>query len=52
MAFMKSVVQVTKAINNIKDLEDFHFAQKTTLTSIIVVSWMRHLLGPGPGFGV
>ncbi|XP_011726346.2 maestro heat-like repeat-containing protein family member 2A isoform X4 [Macaca nemestrina] len=36
MAFMKSVVQVTKAINNIKDLEDFHFAQKTTLTSIIV----------------
>uniref|UniRef100_A0A2R9CP78 Maestro heat like repeat family member 2A n=2 Tax=Pan TaxID=9596 RepID=A0A2R9CP78_PANPA len=36
MAFMKSVVQVTKAINNIKDLEDFHFAQKTTLTTIIV----------------
>uniref|UniRef100_A0A2K5QWQ7 Maestro heat like repeat family member 2A n=1 Tax=Cebus imitator TaxID=2715852 RepID=A0A2K5QWQ7_CEBIM len=36
MAFIKSVVQVTKAINNIKDLEDFQFAQKTTLTSIIV----------------
>uniref|UniRef100_G3QJI1 Maestro heat like repeat family member 2A n=1 Tax=Gorilla gorilla gorilla TaxID=9595 RepID=G3QJI1_GORGO len=36
MAFMKSVVQVTKAINNIKDLEDFHFARKMTLTTIIV----------------
>ncbi|KAK2108260.1 Maestro heat-like repeat-containing protein member 2A [Saguinus oedipus] len=36
MAFMKSVVQVTEAINNIKNLEDFQFAQKTTLTSIIV----------------
>lgn len=38
MAFMKSVVQVTCAIKNIKDLEDFQFAQKTTLTAIIMVS--------------
>nr|XP_044607410.1 maestro heat-like repeat-containing protein family member 2A isoform X2 [Equus asinus] len=37
MAFMKSVVQVTNAIKNIKDLEDFQFAQKTTLTAMIMV---------------
>lgn len=35
---MKSVVQVTDAIKNIKDLEDFQFAQKATLTGIIMVS--------------
>ncbi|XP_055280209.1 maestro heat-like repeat-containing protein family member 2A [Moschus berezovskii] len=35
LAFMKSVVQVTNAIKNIKDLEDFQFAQKATLTRII-----------------
>lgn len=44
MAFMKSVVQVTNAIENLKDPEDFQFAQKPTLTAILVVSW-----GPGPG---
>lgn len=43
MAFMKSVVQVTNAIENLKDPEDFQFAQKTTLTAILVVS-----RGPGP----
>ncbi|XP_019483814.1 PREDICTED: maestro heat-like repeat-containing protein family member 2A [Hipposideros armiger] len=36
MAFMKSVVQVTNAIKNVKDLGDFQFAQKTTLTAIIM----------------
>ncbi|KAI4549823.1 hypothetical protein MG293_002153 [Ovis ammon polii] len=36
LAFMKSVVQVTDAIKNIKDLEDFQFAQKATLTGIIM----------------
>ncbi|XP_006171221.1 maestro heat-like repeat-containing protein family member 2A isoform X1 [Tupaia chinensis] len=36
MAFMKSVVQITKAIQSLRDLEDFQFAQKTTLTGIIV----------------
>ncbi|XP_044922736.1 maestro heat-like repeat-containing protein family member 2A [Mustela putorius furo] len=38
MAFMKSVVQVTTAIKNIKDLEDFQFAQKMTLTGIIIAT--------------
>ncbi|XP_073733031.1 maestro heat-like repeat-containing protein family member 2A isoform X2 [Callorhinus ursinus] len=38
MAFMKSVVQVTNAIKNIKDLEDFQFAQKMTLTGIIMAT--------------
>ena len=38
MAFMKSVVQVTKAVENLRDTEDFQFAQKTTLTAILVVS--------------
>ncbi|XP_061062043.1 maestro heat-like repeat-containing protein family member 2A isoform X2 [Eubalaena glacialis] len=37
MAFMKSVVQVTDAVKNIKDLEDFQFAPKATLTGIIMV---------------
>ncbi|KAF6115083.1 maestro heat like repeat family member 2A [Phyllostomus discolor] len=36
MAFMKSVVQVTKAVENLGDTEDFQFAQKTTLTAILV----------------
>ncbi|XP_066089105.1 maestro heat-like repeat-containing protein family member 2A [Saccopteryx bilineata] len=36
MAFMKSVVQVTSAIENLKDPEDFQFTQKTTLTAILV----------------
>nr|KAF6496503.1 maestro heat like repeat family member 2A [Rousettus aegyptiacus] len=35
MAFMKSVAQVTSAIKNVKDLEDFQFGQKTTLTAIV-----------------
>uniref|UniRef100_A0A2K6FDH7 Maestro heat like repeat family member 2A n=1 Tax=Propithecus coquereli TaxID=379532 RepID=A0A2K6FDH7_PROCO len=35
MAFMKSIVQVTNAVNNIKDLEDFQYAPKTALTGII-----------------
>nr|XP_012647029.1 maestro heat-like repeat-containing protein family member 2A isoform X3 [Microcebus murinus] len=35
MAFMKSVVQVTNAVNSIKDLEDFQYAQKTALTGIV-----------------
>lgn len=38
MAFMKSVAQVTSAIRNIKDLEDFQLVQKTTLTAIVMVS--------------
>lgn len=38
MAFMKSVVQVTKAIKSIQDLEDFQFTHKSALTSLIVVS--------------
>lgn len=38
MAFMKSVAQVTSAIKNVKDLEDFQFGQKTTLTAIVTVS--------------
>ncbi|XP_039090491.1 maestro heat-like repeat-containing protein family member 2A [Hyaena hyaena] len=38
MAFMKSVAQVTNAIKNIKDLEDFEFAQKMTLTGIIIAT--------------
>lgn len=38
MAFMKSIVQVTSAIRNIKDLEDFRFAPKQTLTGLVVVS--------------
>ncbi|XP_075807834.1 maestro heat-like repeat-containing protein family member 2A [Microtus pennsylvanicus] len=37
MAFMKSVVQVTKAIKSIQDLEDFQFTHKSALTSLIVV---------------
>ncbi|CAI9152513.1 unnamed protein product [Rangifer tarandus platyrhynchus] len=36
LAFMKSVVQVTDAIKNSKDLEDFQFSQKATLTGIIM----------------
>lgn len=47
MAFMKSVAQVTNAIKNIKDLEDFEFAQKMTLTGIIIVSWVGGFLAPG-----
>ncbi|XP_008570486.1 PREDICTED: maestro heat-like repeat-containing protein family member 2A [Galeopterus variegatus] len=50
MAFMKSVVQVTSAIKNVKDLEDFQFAQKTTLTGIIMAIIKAepadHLLSP------
>lgn len=42
MAFMKSVVQISSAIENLKGPGDFQFAQKTTLTAIIVVSG-----GPG-----
>ncbi|XP_044890591.1 maestro heat-like repeat-containing protein family member 2A isoform X4 [Felis catus] len=38
MAFLKSVVQVTDAIRNIKDLEDFEFAQKMSLTGIIIAT--------------
>ncbi|KAL6070320.1 hypothetical protein STEG23_008574 [Scotinomys teguina] len=36
MAFVKSVVQVTSAIESIKDLEDFQFTYKSALTSLIV----------------
>lgn len=36
---MKSVVQVTGAIRSIKEQEDFHFAQKSTLTHLVMVSW-------------
>ncbi|XP_008136942.3 maestro heat-like repeat-containing protein family member 2A [Eptesicus fuscus] len=36
MAFMKSVVQISNAIENLKGPGDFQFAQKTTLTAIIV----------------
>ncbi|XP_016060098.1 PREDICTED: maestro heat-like repeat-containing protein family member 2A [Miniopterus natalensis] len=36
MAFLKSVVQVTGAIENLKGLENFQFSQKTTLTAIVV----------------
>ncbi|XP_060049806.1 maestro heat-like repeat-containing protein family member 2A isoform X2 [Erinaceus europaeus] len=35
MAFMKSVIQVTCAIKKVKDLEDFQFSQKMSVTSII-----------------
>lgn len=52
MAFMKSVVQVTTAIKNIKDLEDFQFAQKMTLTGIIIVSWVGGFLGVGRFLGL
>lgn len=52
MAFMKSVVQVANAIKNIKDLEDFQFAQKMTLTGIIMVSWVGGFLGPGRFWGL
>ncbi|XP_042851655.1 maestro heat-like repeat-containing protein family member 2A isoform X5 [Panthera tigris] len=38
MAFLKSVVQVTDAIGNIKELEDFEFAQKMSLTGIIIAT--------------
>lgn len=44
---MKSVVQVTGAVRNIKDLEDFPFAHKATLTGIIMVSRVRGFLHPG-----
>ncbi|XP_023578008.1 maestro heat-like repeat-containing protein family member 2A [Octodon degus] len=37
MAFMKSIVQVTTAVRNIKDLGDFQFAPKPTLTDLIMV---------------
>ena len=43
MAFTKSAVQVTDAVKNIKDLEDFQFAPKATLTGIIMVSWVGGL---------
>ncbi|XP_070279352.1 maestro heat-like repeat-containing protein family member 2A [Myotis yumanensis] len=36
MAFMKSVVQISNAIENLKGPGDFQFAQKMTLTAIIV----------------
>uniref|UniRef100_G1PWU3 Maestro heat like repeat family member 2A n=1 Tax=Myotis lucifugus TaxID=59463 RepID=G1PWU3_MYOLU len=36
MAFMKSVVQISSAIENLKGPGDFQFAQKMTLTAIIV----------------
>lgn len=52
MAFMKSVVQVTSTIKNIKDLEDFQFAQKMTLTGIIMVSWVGGFLGLGQFWGL
>lgn len=42
MAFMKSVVQISSAIENLKGPGDFQFAHKATLTAIIMVSW-----GPG-----
>lgn len=44
VAFMKSVVQVTNAIRNIKDVE-FQFSHKSTLTGLIMVSWVG-LLSP------
>lgn len=40
MAFMKSVMQLTTAIRNVKDLEGLSFAPKSTLTGLIVVSWV------------
>ncbi|KAM5228684.1 maestro heat-like repeat-containing protein family member 2A [Ctenodactylus gundi] len=50
VAFLKSVVQVTGAIRSIKDLEDFQFSQKTTLTglvmAIIKVEPTDHLVSP------
>ncbi|XP_054426726.1 maestro heat-like repeat-containing protein family member 2A [Pteronotus mesoamericanus] len=36
MAFMKSVVQVANAIRNLRDPEDFQFAQKAALTTILL----------------
>ncbi|XP_006760727.1 PREDICTED: maestro heat-like repeat-containing protein family member 2A [Myotis davidii] len=36
MAFMKSVVQISNAIENLKGPGDFQFAQKMTLTAIIM----------------
>lgn len=51
MAFMKSVMQIANAIRNITDLEDFQFAQKTTLTAILMVS-LWHFLGPGGCWGL
>ncbi|XP_013012759.2 maestro heat-like repeat-containing protein family member 2A [Cavia porcellus] len=36
MAFMKSVMQLTTAIRNVKDLEGLSFAPKSTLTGLIV----------------
>uniref|UniRef100_G3UEQ0 Maestro heat like repeat family member 2A n=1 Tax=Loxodonta africana TaxID=9785 RepID=G3UEQ0_LOXAF len=35
LAFMKSIMQVANAIKNVEYLEDFQFAQKATVTSII-----------------
>ena len=52
MAFLKSVVQVTDAIGNIKELEDFEFAQKMSLTGIIIVSRVRGVLAPGWFWGL
>ncbi|XP_058433553.1 maestro heat-like repeat-containing protein family member 2A [Marmota monax] len=50
MAFMKGVVQVTRAIRSIKDQEDFHFAQKPTLTRLVMailkVEPTDHLASP------
>lgn len=52
MAFMKSVAQVTSAIKNVKDLEDFQFGQKTTLTAIVTVSRGGGVVSLPGGFGV
>ncbi|KAM4836615.1 maestro heat-like repeat-containing protein family member 2A [Thomomys bottae] len=50
LAFMKSVVQVTNSIRSIKDLEDFYFAHKPTLTglitAIIKAEPVDHLVSP------
>ncbi|XP_042806520.1 maestro heat-like repeat-containing protein family member 2A isoform X2 [Panthera leo] len=46
MAFLKSVVQVTDAIGNIKELEDFEFAQKMSLTGIIIAEPTDSLVSP------
>ena len=52
LAFMKNMVQVTDAIKNIKDLEDFQFSQKVTLTGIIMVSHLGGSLRPGQSGGL
>ncbi|XP_037705547.1 maestro heat-like repeat-containing protein family member 2A isoform X2 [Choloepus didactylus] len=36
MAFMKSIGQVTSALSRVQGLENFQFAQKTTLTGIVM----------------